>query len=144
MFRIVKESKVLDVNSSYCYLMWSKYFNKTSIVAQHDDQVIGFISGFIQPESPDTLFIWQIAVEPSFRGRGLATKLIDQLLKQLRHENIRYLEATVTPSNLPSSNLFKGIAQKYETNCKIFECFSKEQFPDMSYEEEYTYRIGPF
>ncbi|WP_307786874.1 diaminobutyrate acetyltransferase [Pseudogracilibacillus auburnensis] len=144
MFRIVKESKVLDVNSSYSYLMWSKYFNKTSIIAQCEkEEVIGFVSGFLQPESPNTLFIWQVAVDEKHRGKGLATKLIDQLLRQLEEENVRFLEATVTPTNIPSSKLFKGIAKKRETNCAIFECFSEDQFPDPSHEAELTYRIGP-
>src|SRR5699024_1993489 len=80
MYRIVKESKVLDVNSSYSYLLWSKYFSKTSIIATCEDEVIGFVSGFLQPESPDTLFVWQVAVDQKFRGHGLATKLIKQLI----------------------------------------------------------------
>jgi len=144
MFRIVKESKVLDVNSSYSYLMWSKYFNKTSIIAEcENNEVIGFVSGFLQPESPDTLFVWQVAVDHKHRGKGLATKLIEQLLNQLKSEKVNYLEATVTPSNIPSSNLFKGIAKKNDTNCTVFECFSKDQFPDPSHEPEMTYRIGP-
>lgn len=144
MFRIVKESKVLDVNSSYSYLMWSKFFNKTSIIAQSENnEVIGFVSGFLQPESPDTLFVWQVAVDIEHRGKGLATKLIEQLLDQLQGEKVHYLEATVTPSNVPSSNLFKGIAEKNHTNCTIFECFSEDQFPDPSHEPEMTYRIGP-
>lgn len=143
MFRMVKESKVLDINSSYSYLMWSKYFNKTSIIAQCGEQVIGFVSGFLQPESPHTLFVWQVAVDESHRGKGLATKLINQLLSQVKEENVRFLEATVTPSNIPSSNLFKGIAKKHGTDCKVFECFSKDQFPDASHEVEMTYRIGP-
>lgn len=145
MFRIVNESKVLDVNSSYSYLMWSKYFNKTSIIATCEDEVIGFVSGFLQPDSLDTLFVWQVAVDPAFRGHGLATTLIDQLIQQLDREgDIRYLEATVTPSNVPSSKLFQGIAKKNETDCTIFECFSEDQFPDPNHEAELTYRIGPF
>lgn len=143
MFRIVKESKVLDVNSSYSYLMWGKYFNETSIIAQHEDGVIGFVTGFLKPESPDTLFIWQVAVDPKFRGNGLATKLISRLISKLKNQNIRYIEATVTPSNEPSSNLFKGLAKKYETKCEIFECFSEDQFPDPSHEAELAYQIGP-
>lgn len=143
MFRVVKESKVLDVNSSYSYLMWGKYFNKSSIVAELDGKVIGFITGFVQPNAPDTLFIWQVAVDYIHRGKGLATKLVEKLLKQMEKSNICYLEATVTPSNIPSSNLFKGIAKKQKTKCEIFECFSKEQFPDPSHEVEMTYRIGP-
>lgn len=144
MYRIVKQSKVLDVNSPYSYLMWSKYFRKTSIIASCENEVIGFVTGFLQPETPNTLFIWQVAVDEKYRGHGLATKLIEQLLVRLRKENVTYLEATVTPSNIPSSNLFKGIAKKQKTNCTIFECFSENQFPDGNHERELTYRIGPF
>lgn len=144
MFRIVKESKVLDVNSSYSYLLWSKYFNKTSIIAKCDDEVIGFVSGFLLPESPDTLFVWQVAVDQDFRGYGLATKLIRQLIDQAdREKDVRYLEATVTPSNVPSSKLFQGLANKYDTDCSISECFTEDQFPDPDHEAELTYRIGP-
>lgn len=143
MFRIVKESEVLDVNSSYSYLMWGKFFNKSSIVAESNNQLVGFVSGFVQPNTPDTLFVWQVAVDSSHRGKGLATTLIENLLKQMEKSDIRYLEATVTPTNIPSSNLFKGIARKLQTHCEIYECFSKEQFPDPSHEAEMTYRIGP-
>jgi len=147
MFRIVKESNVLDVNSSYSYLMWGKYFNSTSIVAESkDNEVVGFVSGFLLPESDDTLFVWQVGVDKKQRGKGLATKLITELIKSVQSEqSVRYLEATVTPSNIPSSNLFKGIATKYETNCFITECFSEEQFPDEdgTHEAEMAYRIGP-
>ena len=149
MFRIVNESKVLDVNSSYSYLMWSKYFNKTSIIASCEEKVIGFVSGFLLPESPDTLFVWQVAVDPDFRGHGLATTLIEQLIQQLNaneEDSIRYLEATVTPSNIPSSKLFQGLAKKHNTDCTIFECFSEDHFPDEeeAHEAELTYRIGSF
>lgn len=144
MFRIVEESKVLDVNSAYSYLMWSKYFSNTSIVAETENgELIGFVSGFLQPESLDTLFVWQVAVDSTYRGNGLATTLIHQLLSQLENEDVTYLEATVTPSNTASSNLFKGMAKKYQTNCAIFECFSEEQFPTEGHEAELTYRIGP-
>src|SRR5699024_5879755 len=142
MFRIVEESKVLDVNSSYSYLMWSKYFNETSIVAECEDKVIGFVSGFRQPTSLDTLFVWQVAIDPAFRGLGLATKLIEQLLKQLG-DAVRYLESTVTPSKIPYSKLVKGIAEKNNTNCSIFERISEDEYPEPSHEAEINYRVGP-
>lgn len=143
MFRIVEESKVLDVNSSYSYLMWSKYFNETSLVAEVDNEIIGFVSGFLQPNSPDTLFVWQVAVDSKHRGKKLATTLIETLFKKQKNNNVTYLEATVTPTNIPSSKLFKGIAKKFKVDCQISECFSKDQFPDSTHEEELTYRIGP-
>ncbi|WP_244943850.1 diaminobutyrate acetyltransferase [Siminovitchia fortis] len=143
IFELVKKSKVLDVNSSYSYLMWGKYFNKTSIVAVADRKIVGFISGFLQPTAPDTLFVWQVVVDRSQRGKGLATTLLLKLIKRLEHTNIRFLEATVTPSNAPSNNLFKGLAKKLETRYTKYECFSEEQFPDPSHEAEIAYRIGP-
>nr|WP_276309925.1 diaminobutyrate acetyltransferase [Pueribacillus theae] len=143
MYTLVKNSKVLDLNSSYSYLMWGKYFNKTSILAEIDDRVVGFISGFLQPNAPDTLFVWQVVVDESQRGKGLATSLLEKLLYQLDHKDIHYLEATVTPSNIASNNLFKGLAKKLEATCEVSECFLEEQFPDPSHETEWTYRIGP-
>ncbi|VEF46286.1 diaminobutyric acid acetyltransferase [Bacillus freudenreichii] len=143
IYELVKSSKVLDVNSSYSYLMWGKYFNKTSIVAVVDRKIVGFISGFLQPTAPDTLFIWQVVVDRSQRGKGLATTLLIKLIKRLENTNIRYLEATVTPTNEPSNNLFKGLADKLGTEYTKYECFSEEQFPDPSHEAEIAYRIGP-
>lgn len=135
---------MLDVNSSYSYLLWGKYFNETSIIADFDGKAIGFVTGFLKPDSPNTLFVWQVAVDPTYRGNGLATKLIIGLIHKLKNRNIQYLEATVTPSNEPSSNLFKGIANRYETKCLINECFTENQFPEPTHEAEYAYTIGPF
>ena len=144
MYELVKKTKVLDLNSSYSYLMWGKYFNKTSIIAETDGKLVGFVSGFIQPNSPDVFFVWQVAIDESQRGKGLATRLIQKLLNQPICQNVHYLEATVSPSNLPSKKLFLGIADKLKTDVEVFECFSEDQFPDEDHEAEMTYRIGPF
>ncbi|HZW68716.1 MAG TPA: diaminobutyrate acetyltransferase [Pseudogracilibacillus sp.] len=144
MFRIVRESKVLDVNSEYSYLLWGKYFSDTSILAVSDNEVIGFISGFIPPDQADTLFIWQVAVDGSFKGHGIATKLIAQLLARVNKErSIEFIEATVTPSNIPSRRLFDGFAQKNNTKCVVSECFTEKQFSGEGHEAEFTFRIGP-
>jgi len=144
MFRIVRESKVLDVNSEYSYLLWGKYFQETSIIAVCEDEAIGFISGFIPPEKEDTLFIWQVAVDNNYRGYGLATHLIEQLFKRVKQEkSITYIEATVTPSNIPSRRLFEGVANKNNTKCIVSECFTEEHFSEEGHEAESVFRIGP-
>ncbi|GIN91540.1 hypothetical protein J6TS1_15000 [Siminovitchia terrae] len=73
----------------------------------------------------------------------MATTLLLKLIKRLENTNIRFLEATVTPTNKPSNNLFKGLAKKLETEYTQYECFSEDQFPDPSHEAEIAYRIGP-
>src|SRR5690625_7976148 len=128
MFRIVEESKVLDVNSSYSYLMWGKYFSKSSIVAEIDHELIGFVTGFLQPNSPNSLFVWQIAVDPKHRGKKLATRLIDTLLDEQKSSDVCYAEAAVTANNIPSSKLGKGSPKELKTCCDFSHMLLGGQF----------------
>lgn len=141
MWELVCETGVLDVNSSYSYLMMCKFFSETCLVAKNNGDLAGFVTAFRPPEKPDTIFIWQIGVSSKYRGNGIGTKLLDKLLEDC--ENVNYLEATVTPSNQPSESLFRGIAKKNGANCEVFECFSEDHFPESGHEPELTYRIGP-
>src|SRR5690625_6912899 len=75
--------------------MYCEIFAETSIVAERDGETVGFISGFIHPDTPNTLFIWQVAVNQSERGQGLGTKMLFQLLNRDYREPVQYLEATV-------------------------------------------------
>lgn len=143
IYELIKNSQNLDLNSSYSYLMWSKYFNKTSIVAEVRGHIVAFVSGFIQPNSPDTLFIWQVIVAESQKGNGVATTLIKKLLARHVCRKVTYLEATISPSNLPSQQLFKRLAEKLKAPYEVSECFSEDMFPDRDHEAEMIYRIGP-
>ena len=130
--------------------MWCEIFANTSIIAfdsQGPLKPVGFVSGFVHPEKPDTLFIWQVAVHESERGQGLATKMLLQLLERADGSSYKYLEATVSPSNIPSSNLFIGLARRFHCNYKISKYFEPEDFPETgaeAHEAEWLYRIGPF
>ncbi|GAB3792298.1 diaminobutyrate acetyltransferase [Virgibacillus kimchii] len=144
VWELIKDTKVLDLNSSYSYIMWCEIFAETSIVAEREGKTVGFISGFINPNNPGSLFIWQVAVNASERGRGLATKMLRQLLHRTA-EDVQYVEATVSPSNKPSQSLFKGLAEKLDTNCEISDYFTSNDFPDEGeeHEDELLYTIGP-
>lgn len=137
------ETSTLDSNSVYKYIMMCEYFDETCIVARENDEVIGFITGFIPPKQADTLFIWQVGVAESQRGKGLALDLLERLIERDACKNVRYVEATVTPSNKASQSLFKKLARSQGTECNVFDCFGEELFPDDQHEEEKTFRIGP-
>lgn len=141
MWELVRDSGALDMNSSYKYLMMCKFFKDTCLVARCDGELAGFVTAFRPPEKPDTVFVWQIGVSENHRGKGIATRILKELITSC--ENVNYLEATVTPSNVPSESLFRGIAEKYETECEVTECFSEDHFPEDGHEPEMTFRIGP-
>lgn len=145
MWRIVKASGKLDVNSSYCYLMLGKYFRNTCAVATIDRKTVGFVSGFRHPDRPDTWFVWQIAVAAEARGKGLGRKLLEHVLSRRENEDIRFVETNIAPSNAASQALFAGFARDRGLACRITEGFTPEMFPEEgAHEEEQLFQIGPF
>lgn len=143
VWELIKHTGILDLNSSYSYLMWCEIFSETSIVVVDEGETVGFISGYIHPDKPNTLFIWQVAVHESVRGKGLGTKMLFQLLKRKSCENVHYMEATVSPSNTPSQHLFQGLAEKVGTSCVTGDYFSSADFPQAGHEDELLFKIGP-
>ncbi|MGP4019494.1 diaminobutyrate acetyltransferase [Saccharopolyspora sp. 5N708] len=143
LYRITRDSAVLDVNSSYAYLLWCRDFAQTSAVARIDGAVVGFVTGYIRPDAPDTLVVWQIAVDASQRGGGVAGRLLGHLVDRVLPRGVRYLETTITADNAASINLFAALARKRAANLARSELFAAELFPNAHLGED-LYRIGPF
>ncbi|SDC19742.1 diaminobutyrate acetyltransferase [Pelagirhabdus alkalitolerans] len=133
----------LDDNSAYKYIMMCQYFKETCVVAKDNQNVLGFITGFIPPENPNTVFVWQISVDPNHSGKGIASKLLKQLVSQVKSKGVNYVEATITPSNKASQALFKKLATSFDTDYQVESFLTQDLFPDETFEEELKYRIGP-
>jgi L-2,4-diaminobutyric acid acetyltransferase len=117
----------LDRNSSYAYLLWCRDFADTSAVALADQSVVGFVTGYRRPGAPDTLFVWQVAVDERHRGAGLARRLLEQVIGRV---SPHALEASITPDNLPSRALFAGVARDRGTVMTEHDLFDATEFPD--------------
>jgi len=143
IFDLVNRSKPLDVNSRYLYLLQCSHFANTCAVAESDGSVQAFISAYVLPDQPETLFVWQVAVDASVRGQGLAGRLLAHLLNRNRLSEIRFIEATVNPTNNASRNLFASLARKH--NCDITESmlFEAALFGVDAHEAEILLRVGP-
>lgn len=143
IWQLVRDTGVLDLNSAYSYLMLCKFFADTCVVAEAGGEIVGFVSAYRLPARDDTLFVWQVAVAESQRGKGLGRSLLKELLGREACAKIRFLEATVCPSNLPSQSLFRGLARDLATPCTVSDCFPADFFPGGHHEDEMTFRIGP-
>jgi diaminobutyrate-2-oxoglutarate transaminase len=134
----------LDSNSPYAYLLVSRHLAPTSVVAEHQGKVVGFVSGYRPPRNPDVLFVWQVGVDSSMRGRSIAKKMILHILDRDTCEGVRWIESTVTPQNKPSQRLFRSIARTLDTEIAVSPYFTRDVFPDAEeHKEEELYRIGP-
>lgn len=146
IWTLIKNSEPLDLNSKYAYLLFCTHFRDTSVVAidpDQDDKVVGFVSGYRPPVQPDALFVWQVVVDSSMRGRGLAPRIIRDILEREYNQDIKYIQATVGPSNKPSEGLFRKLAKYYDAKCETTVFFSKEDFGEGDHEQEVLFHIGP-
>ncbi|MGE0680499.1 MAG: diaminobutyrate acetyltransferase [Candidatus Binatia bacterium] len=144
MWRLVRDSGVLDVNSPYSYLILCQHFSETCLVAEIAGELVGFVTAYRPPVTSNVIFVWQIGVARSMRGRGIGLTILEALVKKEAANGISFLEATVTPSNAPSQALFRALAQQLHTQCEETPCFPMHLFPDETHEAEDLFRIGPF
>jgi L-2,4-diaminobutyric acid acetyltransferase len=145
LWRIAKESGTLDVNSSYSYLLWCRDFAGTSAVARSEGgEPVGFVTGYVRPEAPETLFVWQVAVDGAYRGRGLAAALLDGLTARVAAERpLTTVETTITPGNTASERLFTSYAARHGADVTREVLFDTGLFPDGPHDPEVLYHIGP-
>lgn len=142
--QLVDECKPLDLNSVYSYLLLCKHHKETCVVVEEGGEIIAFTSGYIPPESPDTLFIWQVAVGSKARRRGLGKRMLIELIQRPICRRVKHLETTITPSNRASWSLFTRFAEELGADCNDRVLFEGDHFGDGNHEPEQLLRIGPF
>lgn len=140
LWRLTRDTGALDLNSSYQYLLWCRDFAETSVVGVSEDgRLMGFVTGFLRPDEPTTLMVWQVAVDAAARGRGLASRMLDYLVETT---GVDHLETTVTDDNAASKAMFASLAQRHEADHDVTALFTPEMYPD-GHDTEYLHRIGP-
>jgi L-2,4-diaminobutyric acid acetyltransferase len=143
MWRIARDSRTLDLNSSYSYLLWCRDFARTSVVARDADGLpVGFVTGYVRPDRPGTLVVWQVAVDDAHRGQGLAGRMLDDLAMRGVPDGVRRVETTITPGNEASHRLFTSFGERHGARVEREVLFEEGLFPD-GHEPEVLYRIGP-
>lgn len=133
----------LDPNSRYCNLLQCLHFADTCAIARRDDAVVGFLSAYVPPDRPDTLFVWQVAVDESARGQGLAGRLLAEVLARSRPVPITRIEATITEDNRASWALFEGIARKCGAELRRAPLFDRDVHFGGRHDSEILISIGP-
>lgn len=144
VFRLIADCPPLDTNSSYCNLLQCSHFSSTSVVAERDGDMVGFISGYAIPERPDTVFIWQVAVSEQARGLGLASRMLAHIFARPQCQGICCLETTITEENQASWALFKSFAKAMNADFQSSAWMDKDAHFAGQHNSEALVRIGPF
>lgn len=142
LWRLAEASGGLDLNTPYAYLLWCRDFAEASVVAEEDGTAVGYVTGFLRPTEPSTLFVWQVTTATEARGRGLAGRMIDSILDRLV-PSVTHLEASVTADNVASRRTFAGVADRRGAPTEERPLFEGDDFPT-PHDAEVLLRIGPF
>jgi L-2,4-diaminobutyric acid acetyltransferase len=142
LWEIARDSQVLDLNSSYAYLLWCQDYSETSVVAEVNGRVVGFVTGYLRPDLPDAVMVWQVAVDADQRGLGLAGKMLSQLMDRLQPRGITSLHTTISPDNAASVALFSALADRRGMSITKENFFSPADFPD-EHQPEDLYIVAP-
>lgn len=141
LWRITRDSQRLDLNSPYAYLLWARDFSRTTVVADIGGEVGGFVTGFLRPDEPTTVMVWQIAVDEKHRGQGLAGRLLDALVERT---GVTALETTITEDNPASRATFAKFAERHGAELTVTPLFETHHFPDnQHWDPELLHRIAP-
>lgn len=148
LWQLVVNSGTLDRNSAYLYLLLCRDFADTCLVAERGGRLVGFVSAYRLPNDPTVLFIWQVGVDASSRRQGLALQMLRRLVRKFTQQEdsgnaIRFVEATVSPSNRPSRQLFESLARGLQVPLEDTDGFDESFFPTGDHEAEPRIRIGP-
>ncbi|MBE7928175.1 diaminobutyrate acetyltransferase [Pseudomonas saudiphocaensis] len=145
LHQLVARCQPLDTNSVYCNLLQCSDFADTAIAAEDaQGQLVGFISGYRPPSRPDTLFVWQVAVDASMRGQGLALRMLLALTERVAAQGVRFMETTISPDNGASQALFKKAFAQLGADYSTRTLFSRSKHFAGRHEDEVLYRAGPF
>jgi L-2,4-diaminobutyric acid acetyltransferase len=142
IYQLIKSSPPLDLNSSYLYFLQASHFADTCVVVEKDKQIVGFLSGYLQPDKPTTLFVWQVAVSEKVRGLGLGKAMLHALLKnQPQDSAITEIACTISPSNKASQGLFQSLAKTYKLELVTTPFITELHFGLEGHEAEDLYTL---
>lgn len=105
------EQSFMDAVSKECYLFLS---------AKKEDEYIGTAGLILGPAEAD---VTCVAVKPSYRGKGIALKLMESLIEAAKERKLEKLFLEVREGNAPARRLYEkvgfvedGIRKNYYTS----------------------------
>lgn len=141
---LIHACEPLDRNSMYCNLLQCDHFADTCVIAEMNDEVVGWVSAYIVPSDPDTLFVWQVAVSDKARGMGVAKKMLNELVSRKVCAAVQVMKTTITKDNEASWALFNGFADQTDAELDHDAHFVRDEHFDGRHATEHMVTIASF
>jgi ribosomal-protein-alanine N-acetyltransferase len=110
--------------------------NCIGMVAEHDDQVVGFM---IYELNKNRIQVLNFAVAPDFRRRGVGTQMVAKLIGKLSAQRRTRILLEVRETNLAAQLFFRTIGFRAVSVLRNFY----EDTPEDAYLMQYRYEAEP-
>ena len=141
IWSLIQDCAPLDENSMYCNLIQCDHFRDTCVLAEMNGKPVGWISAYVLPDDAETLFIWQVAVSEAARGRGLASRMMAELLDRDACADVTKLQTTITKDNDASWALFTRFADRQDASIDSEPHFTRDEHFDGEHATEHMVTI---
>ncbi|MBA2875924.1 GNAT family N-acetyltransferase [Thermaerobacillus caldiproteolyticus] len=78
------------------------HFQNTSFVAIEQEQIIGFLIGFVSQTYPEEAYIHFVGVHPDYRKRKIASRLYERFFETVKEKGCRLVRCVTSPVNRTS------------------------------------------
>lgn len=98
----------LSFNEEYprgVFLVFLENNPDTFLVAEYNGNVVGYVMGYLRPDLEG--HIMSIAVDPAYRGNGIGSVLLSEVIERLINKGARYIGLEVRVSNENAINLYE-------------------------------------
>ena len=75
------------------------HFDGTSFVAEDDDELAGFLCGFLSQTEDDEAYIHFVGVSPEERGEGVGRALYERFFDEVRSQGRHTVRCVTSPVN---------------------------------------------
>ncbi len=101
------------------------HFRNTSFVAEYNDQLVGFVIGFVSQTFLTEAYIHFVGVHPEFRKGGLARMLYEKFFAAVETLGCRTVRCVTSPVNKGSISFHHPIVEDYDGEGEDRVLFSK-------------------
>jgi predicted GNAT superfamily acetyltransferase len=85
------------------------HFHRTSLVAERDGELLGFLIGFHSASAPHRAYIHFVGVAPAARGTGLARRMYEKFFEASIQDGCTTVSAITSPMNTASVAFHKAL-----------------------------------
>lgn len=82
--------------------LFFEHFRNTSFIIEQDNQIVGFLIGFLSQSQPDEAYIHFVGVHPDYRKQRLAKTLYELFFETVRQRNRKIVRCITSPVNTGS------------------------------------------